>query len=96
MAFTTPAWYVPRGWVVAAVVWLSLAYLLLQELHDLEGERLLLDAWRLTSLLWAQFGLAGVLAAGFKGHHHRIPLQLIVTLFPPLLLYLLMLLLLRP
>jgi len=63
------------------------------EYVQLKGTEHLIELCGLMSLLWMEFGFAGLFQTIRKEHRHESLLLLMVTLSPPVTLYLLMLVL---
>jgi len=79
---------IPHPWVFGASLWLSLSLLVSLEVFRSLGTDHLFEFSGLLSLLWLQFGFAGLFHTLRNGlGRNLVPLALI-TLLPPLLLFL--------
>ena len=76
-------------WLLGALCWLCISLVALQEYQrirapDQDHAR---ELWLLLSLLWSQFGFAGIYQAVRGGRGYKIFAFFLVTILPPLLLY---------
>ncbi len=85
-------------WILGALVWLFVGLTILLEYRKTQpaGQGYLTELWFLVSLLWLQFGFAGIFQAVRGGRGFKILAHFLVALTPPLLLYLLIFVLLSP
>ncbi len=77
-----------RVWVVSAMLWLAFSTAVLDVHIDLSGGSHWEEMWFLQSLLWFQFGFAGLFQTLLKRRFHQIRDRLLIALAPPVLLYL--------
>jgi len=76
-------------WVVGALAWGALSWVILHQYRKLGGQhRELQELWFLMSLLWTQFGFAFMFADWRRNHARRFRVLLLRTLLPPLVLHL--------
>ena len=76
-------------WIIGAVTW-GLASAILLGHHLRQGSPThWVELWFLFSLLWFQFGFAGLFSDLIKRRYGRIRERILVALAPPVLLYLL-------
>jgi hypothetical protein len=76
-----------RAWFVGASVWLVVSLVvLLEHLRSTRPDYLLEISW-LMSLLWLQFGFAGIFHALRKENGQNALAFLIISFLPPLILF---------
>ncbi len=80
-----------RPWLIAASVWGICGLVVLDAHVEQVGTEHLKELWFLMSLLWIQFGFAAVFHSLLKQRGRRFLALLLITLLPPLLLYLIIL-----
>ncbi len=80
---------IPHLWLLGAILWLLLSLIIsLEVLHTLGSEHLFVFSG-LLSLLWLQFGLGSFFHSLLKGRSRELIALALITIFPPLLLFLL-------
>ena len=77
-----------RVWIIAALLWLALSIAILGAHITVSGGSHWEEMWFLQSLLWFQFGFAGLFQTLFKRRYYQIRDRLLIALTPPVLLYL--------
>ena len=79
-----------RPWVLGALVWFFVSYAVLSEYQKSRppGPGYQRELWFLLSLLWLQFGFAGIFQAVKRGRAYQIIAFVLLAILPPLLLYL--------
>ena len=82
-----------RPWILGALVWGTLSLIILLEYREQPDPRYLNELWFLVSLLWLEFGFAGLFHCLRHGLRARLGRMLLVSLLPPLVLHLLIFLL---
>ena len=78
-----------RPWILGAVVWGTLSLVVLLQYREQPDPRYLHELWFLVSLLWLEFGFAGIFHCLRHGLRRRIGKMVLVSLLPPLVLHLL-------
>ena len=78
-----------RPWLAGALIWAGLSLIVVNEYRKTGEREHLMVLCFLLSLLWMEFGVAGLFDALRKGRRQRLLPLLLVTLLPPLLLCLL-------
>ena len=78
-----------RPWAIGGSIWLVLSLLLLSEYKRVSGGQHVIEIWFLLSLLWAEFGFAGVYHCLRRRRGRGLGALVLVLLIPPLLLFLL-------
>jgi hypothetical protein len=76
-------------WAVGAAIWLVVSFEVLSAYVEQTDSAHLREIWFLLSLLWAQFGFAGVFQCLAHRRGRGLGILLLVILAPPLALYLL-------
>ena len=77
-----------KGWIVGALLWLALSLAVLNAHIVHSGGSHWEEMWFFMSLLWFQFGFAGLFNTLLKRRHHQILDRLLIALTPPVLFYL--------
>jgi len=77
-------------WGLGAVCWLFVSLTVLSEYQKIQvpGQGHLRELWFLLSLLWLQFGFAGIYQAVRRRRGFKILALFLITILPPLLLHL--------
>ncbi len=78
---------ISRPWILAAFLWLSLSLLISSEILHTLGPNHLLTISGLLSLLWLQFGFAGLFHTLLKERGRNLVPMALIALLPPLLLF---------
>ncbi len=78
-------------WILGAVFWLYISFVTLLEYQRIRvpGQDYLTELWLLLSLLWLQFGFAGIFQAVRGRRGFKILAFFLISILPPLLLYVL-------
>ncbi len=76
-----------RPWVLGVMVWLALSLVVSREYLRTAEPRYLLELSGLLSLLWVQFGFAGMFHTLRKEKGRKVLALFLVTLVPPLMLF---------
>ena len=76
-----------RPWIAGALVWGILSRVVLLEYQRQPNPRYLHEIWFLVTLLWLEFGFAGIFHCLRHGLRVRLGNMLLVSLLPPLILY---------
>ncbi len=76
-----------RPWIIGALAWLVLSVILSREYLRLHDPTHLFDLGWLLSLCWVQFGFAGLFHTLRNEQGRRAMPFLLITLLPPLVLY---------
>jgi len=77
-----------RPWLIAASIWLACSLLILDAYLEQVGNGYLKDLCFLMSMLWMQFGFAALFHTLLKQRGRHLLALILVTILPPLLLYL--------
>ena len=78
-----------RPWIISAWIWGILCSVILEE-YKRKGDPLYLqDIFLMLTLLWAQFGFAGLFNALYSRRYNRLSGYAAITIVPPLILYVL-------
>ena len=76
-----------RPWMVGALVWGILSLTILLAYKRQPDPRYLHEIWFLVTLLWLEFGFAGIFHCLRHGPRARLGKMLLVSLLPPLILH---------
>ncbi|MBF0455685.1 MAG: hypothetical protein HQL72_12820 [Magnetococcales bacterium] len=76
-------------WLLGALIWGGFSLLIIKEHFRVSGGGAWQEMWFLCSLFWFQFGFGRILISLFRGQRHQLRDQLLITLIPPVILYLL-------
>ena len=77
-----------RPWMRGALIWFALSLIVVLEHLKTESPDHLFEFCLLLSLLWMEFGFAGIFHNLIKEQGRRIAPLLLTTVLPPLLLFL--------
>lgn len=80
------SWRFLRPWILGMLAWLGVSLVVMTEYLGKQDPRYLTEIWFLLSLLWMEFGLAGLFYVSRKRKWRNIALMILVTLLPPLAL----------
>jgi hypothetical protein len=84
--------YFILSWLVGTGAWGILSYILLAEYKRIGESIYLTDLFFLLSILWVQFGFAGIFNAIYTRRYGRVKAFVAITLVPPLTVYFLVIL----
>ena len=84
-----------RPWVFGAIAWMCISLVIIIEYLRMGESKYLNQFWFLLSLLWLEFGFAGLFYLLVKRRGQQLTVFIMVTLIPPLVLYLLILIISR-
>lgn len=76
-----------RPWIIGALLWGVLSAVVMLEYKRQPNPRYLHEIWLLLSLLWLEFGFAGIFHCLRHGKRDRLGKLLLVSLLPPLVLH---------
>ena len=80
-----------RPWLLGALAWTFLSLTVILDYAEQGEPEHLVPLWFVLSLLWWQFCFAGIFSALRHSQHRRLPGLLAISLIPPALLHLLIL-----
>ncbi len=85
-------------WFLGAVFWVFVSLTVLLEYQKTQppGQGHLRELWFLLSLLWLEFGFAGIYQAVRKKRGYKILALVLTTILPPLLLHFFIFMVLSP
>jgi len=84
---TLGRWRTYRPWVLGAVGWCCISLVVLLEYLAGDDAKYVDGLWLVLSLLWWQFGFAGIFNALRHYRYRDVPFLVLITLLPSLLVY---------
>ncbi len=84
-----------RPWIIGAIAWMCIALVVIIEYLRMGESQHLNQFWFLLSLLWLEFGFAGLFYLLVKRKGEQLAVFVMVILTPPLVLYLLIMIISR-
>ena len=79
-----------RPWIFGALAWMCISLVIIIEYLNMGESKYLNQLWFLLSLLWLEFGFAGLFSSVVKRKGEHLAVLVMLTLIPPSALYLLM------
>ena len=89
---STPDHHFLISWIIGAGIWGILSCILLDEYKQRGDPYYLKEIFLLLFFLWAQFGFAAIFNAVYSQRFNRLKAYIGVTILPPLIVYILMVL----
>lgn len=80
-------WRAFRAWILGAAGWCGVSLVVMLEYLAGDDAKYVDELWLVLSLLWWQFGFAGIFTALRHYRYRDVPLLVLVTLLPSLVLY---------
>jgi 4-amino-4-deoxy-L-arabinose transferase-like glycosyltransferase len=82
-------WRRLRPWILGAIGWGCVSLIVMLDYIGRDEPQYVTELWFILSLLWWEFGFAGIFSAIRHEERHRVLGLVLVSLLPPAALYLL-------